>query len=63
MINKNTKELIGEGYKTRFKHSVDKLKGLVRFEDLVNEQADFENDFDKKAFKHFLDLAQITPET
>jgi ATP-dependent DNA helicase RecG len=35
-------------------------EGRVRFDELKNEKAVFENDFDEKAFENFLNLAGIT---
>ncbi|MDE0118556.1 MAG: helix-turn-helix domain-containing protein [Bdellovibrionales bacterium] len=44
-----------------------KKEGRVRFEELINEKANFTQDFDSKAFKHFLKLSGISstikPET
>lgn len=37
-----------------------KKEGRVRFEELINEKANFEKDFDQKAFKHFLKLSDIS---
>ena len=38
-----------------------KKEGRVRFEELINEKANFKQDFDSKAFKHFLKLSKISP--
>ncbi len=38
-----------------------KKEGRVNFEELINEKANFEKDFDPKAFKHFLKLSGISP--
>lgn len=35
-------------------------EGRIRFEELRNDKADFENDFDERAFRNFLKLAGIT---
>ena len=37
-----------------------KKKGRIRFEELINEKANFKQDFDSKAFKHFLNLSGIS---
>ncbi|MCZ0932406.1 MAG: hypothetical protein OXJ52_04550 [Oligoflexia bacterium] len=37
-----------------------KKEGRIRFEELVNEKADFKQDFDSKAFRHFLKLSKIS---
>ena len=37
-----------------------KKEGRVHFEELINEKADFKNDFDSKAFKHFINLSGIS---
>lgn len=37
-----------------------KKEGRVRFEKLINEKANFKQDFDSKAFKHFLKLSKIS---
>ena len=38
-----------------------KKEGRIRFEELINEKANFKQDFDSKAFKHFLKLSKISP--
>ena len=38
-----------------------KKEGRIHFEELINEKANFEEDFDPKAFKHFLKLSGISP--
>ena len=38
-----------------------KKEGRIHFEELINEKANFEKDFDPKAFKHFLKLSGISP--
>ncbi len=38
-----------------------KKEGRVNFEELINEKASFEKDFDPKAFKYFLKLSGISP--
>ena len=37
-----------------------KKEGRVNFEELINEKANFEKDFDSKAFKYFLKLSGIS---
>ncbi len=37
-----------------------KKEGRIRFEELINEKANFKQDFDSKAFKHFLKLSKIS---
>ena len=37
-----------------------KKEGRVCFEELINEKANFKQDFDSKAFKHFLKLSKIS---
>ena len=37
-----------------------KKEGRIRFEELINEKADFKQDFDSKAFKYFLKLSKIS---
>lgn len=37
-----------------------KSEGRIRFEELINEDANFERDFDKNAFKYFIERAGIT---
>ncbi len=36
-------------------------EGKIRFDELINEKAIFEEDFDQKAYEHFIQLAKITP--
>ena len=38
-----------------------KKEGRIHFEELINEKASFEEDFDPKAFKYFLKLSGISP--
>ena len=40
---------------------VFKAEGRVHFEELINEKAHFEKDFNPQAFKHFLELSGISP--
>ena len=37
-----------------------KKEGRIRFEELINEKANFKQDFDPKSFKHFLKLSGIS---
>ncbi len=37
-----------------------KKEGRIHFEELINEKANFKQDFDSKAFKHFLKLSKIS---
>ena len=41
--------------------SIFKKEGRIHFEELINEKANFEKDFDPKAFKYFLKLSGISP--
>ena len=55
---------IGTNNQKLDRHQIIKFfqaEGLVRFDELIHQGADFQRDFDHKAFRHFLELSQISP--